>query len=53
MGRPDRATAVVAALLHADRIISDSIEKGLRAQAGLSLAHAGSCQTRDGSTSMT
>jgi DNA-binding MarR family transcriptional regulator len=35
---PDRATAVVAALLHADRIISDSIEKGLRAQAGLSLA---------------
>jgi DNA-binding MarR family transcriptional regulator len=35
---PDRATAVVAALLHADRTISDSIEKGLRAQAGLSLA---------------
>ena len=38
VGVPDRATAVVAALLHADRIISDSIEKGLRAQAGLSLA---------------
>jgi DNA-binding MarR family transcriptional regulator len=34
---PDRATAVVAAMMHADRIISDSIEKGLRARAGLSL----------------
>jgi DNA-binding MarR family transcriptional regulator len=38
VGLPDRATAVVAALFHADRIISDTIEKGLRAQAGLSLA---------------
>jgi DNA-binding MarR family transcriptional regulator len=35
---PDRATAVVAAMLHADRIISDSIDRGLRARAGLSLA---------------
>src|SRR2546425_699925 len=35
---PDRTMAAVAALLHVDRIISDGIDKRLRAQAGLSLA---------------
>jgi DNA-binding MarR family transcriptional regulator len=35
---PDRTMATVVALLQVDRIISDGIDKRLRAQAGLSLA---------------